>query len=261
MNILKYRGYYAFCSMDFEDGILIGEVLFVPEPMTFQALNPIELKQAFEKLIDEHISSFEQSGKKPYPPFRDADKYFTEEQLFHMVSSRKIKKITGQPSSPLTAIKDLIKGLPRLLAFHLEEFVFHNTKSFEYGKLADNAQGELKNLYRELCDHHINLMIESAKSTEHFPDFWRLVRKFRNREDSYYLKMARLTSAFEHFEIWAEDANALYVKIKPYWKLTGLADEIASSEREQDLKIAQELRQSRGMDMDRGYSYGRGMSR
>lgn len=64
-SMLEYKGYRAMVKYDAEDNIFVGEVFGIADSLNFHGTSVAELKETFEKSIDNYFELCEKIGKKP----------------------------------------------------------------------------------------------------------------------------------------------------------------------------------------------------
>lgn len=67
--MLKYKGYAGKVSLDEESLIFHGEIVGLRDVITFQGTTAKELKEEFEKSIDDYLDWCNELGQKPEKPF------------------------------------------------------------------------------------------------------------------------------------------------------------------------------------------------
>ncbi|WP_322907637.1 type II toxin-antitoxin system HicB family antitoxin [Paenibacillus campi] len=66
---MQYKGYIGKVDVDWDAGILHGEVLYLRDVITFQGETPTEIQQAFRNCIDDYLDFCQSEGEEPEKPF------------------------------------------------------------------------------------------------------------------------------------------------------------------------------------------------
>ena len=66
---MKYKGYEAVVSFDYEAEIFHGEVINTKDVITFQGKAVAELKKAFHESVEDYLSFCKKRGEAPEKPF------------------------------------------------------------------------------------------------------------------------------------------------------------------------------------------------
>lgn len=64
-----YQGYFGTVEIDFEEGILYGEVIGLRDVITFEGCTPDELERCFQDSLDAYLKFCEEKGVKPEKPY------------------------------------------------------------------------------------------------------------------------------------------------------------------------------------------------
>ncbi len=80
---LEYKGYFGTVAYSSGDGMLHGKIIGISDLVTFEGSSVKELKQAFEKSVDEYLETCKKLGKEP-------DKYF--KGVFNVRTSAEIHR-------------------------------------------------------------------------------------------------------------------------------------------------------------------------
>jgi predicted HicB family RNase H-like nuclease len=62
---MRYKGYQSKIELDEEAGVFHGEVINTRDVITFQGASAEELKQAFEKSVDDYLEFCASRGEAP----------------------------------------------------------------------------------------------------------------------------------------------------------------------------------------------------
>lgn len=65
MNMMQYKDYYGSIEYSEADNVMYGKVLFIKDLITFEGETVLDLRKAFEFMIDDYISWCEQEGHEP----------------------------------------------------------------------------------------------------------------------------------------------------------------------------------------------------
>jgi predicted HicB family RNase H-like nuclease len=68
-NTLEYQGYIAQLNFDWQDNIIVGEVINTRAIISFHADSIPEIKQAFEDMVDTYIEACNAEGISPSRPY------------------------------------------------------------------------------------------------------------------------------------------------------------------------------------------------
>jgi predicted HicB family RNase H-like nuclease len=69
MNDLTYKGYTAKIEYSAEDDCLFGELLGIPDFISFEGDSVAEIRKAFEEAVDDYLDMCAEMGKEPPKPF------------------------------------------------------------------------------------------------------------------------------------------------------------------------------------------------
>jgi len=70
MTYLKYKGYHGTIEPQLEDNILFGQVAFIRDLITYEAITLEQLKKEFEYSVNDYLTSCEERNKVPNKPFK-----------------------------------------------------------------------------------------------------------------------------------------------------------------------------------------------
>jgi predicted HicB family RNase H-like nuclease len=68
-NTMKYKGYIACVEFDDDADLFHGEVVNIPDVITFQGTSVAELRQAFQDSVEDYLEFCEERGEAPDKPF------------------------------------------------------------------------------------------------------------------------------------------------------------------------------------------------
>ena len=66
-NRITYKGYTGEATIDFDAGIIFGRTL-TRDSITFQGRSVEEVKENFQRSVDDYLSWAEEDGYTPTPP-------------------------------------------------------------------------------------------------------------------------------------------------------------------------------------------------
>lgn len=85
---LEYKGYQGSVEVSLEDNVLHGKILHIVDLVTFEALTPDGLRQAFETQVDEYMEFCENEGVVPDKPWQQettqSQEMHDENELLHL---------------------------------------------------------------------------------------------------------------------------------------------------------------------------------
>lgn len=67
--MMKYKGYSAAVSFDYEAGVFHGEVMDTRDVIVFEGDSVTQLKEEFQFSIDDYLAVCAERGRKPDRPF------------------------------------------------------------------------------------------------------------------------------------------------------------------------------------------------
>jgi predicted HicB family RNase H-like nuclease len=67
--MMEYKGYLARVAFDDRAGIFHGEVINIPDVITFQGTTVDELRQAFADSVEDYLVFCAERGEEPCQPF------------------------------------------------------------------------------------------------------------------------------------------------------------------------------------------------
>ncbi len=70
MSIMQYKGYEGTAELDMDLGMCRGEILFINDAITYMGTTPVELRQNFERVVDEYIETCSELGREPQKPLK-----------------------------------------------------------------------------------------------------------------------------------------------------------------------------------------------
>lgn len=69
-TLLVHKGYHGSIEPSLEDGLLRGRVLFIVEKITYQAPTIAEMQEAFEKAVNQYLTTCLERHIAPERPFK-----------------------------------------------------------------------------------------------------------------------------------------------------------------------------------------------
>lgn len=93
-HIYEYKGYLGSAEVDTENGVLVGRLLFIRDPIGYSSVDVPGLRQAFEEAVDEYLGSFEGSASEPDRPCKGSFNVRTAPDLHRQVAVQ--ARIRGQ---------------------------------------------------------------------------------------------------------------------------------------------------------------------
>lgn len=270
MNILKHRGYYAVCDIDFATNQLYARLCYANIWDTpVRADTPEELKNAFESRVDEYLGKCAKKKWEPIPPFTKNSLLYSESELAAMLpppwisSDMKaeivsIRKYSGEKTRDFEKRGDGVINIPAELAFHLMEFVTHRVKVREYLELTKRGNAFVEQLlldqeatqkhpigkyYRDMRDFYWEMLVESARKAEEYSTFWSdMLRAYHAQNDIElpqevrFLSRSRLLEDLPRRRMFIEDAYIVFGQLKEFWLDPGKFDD---DDRPEDEGISQ----------------------
>jgi len=68
-NILQYKGYYGSVNFDEKDTILYGQILFIDDLVSYEALDVASIVRRFNEAVDDYLDTCRALGKSPNKSF------------------------------------------------------------------------------------------------------------------------------------------------------------------------------------------------
>lgn len=69
-NLMEYNGFFGSISESVEDKCLYGKLEYIRPLVNYQGNSPTELKQAFEKAVDDYLADCKAKGIAPETPVK-----------------------------------------------------------------------------------------------------------------------------------------------------------------------------------------------
>lgn len=67
-NMMEYKGFLGFVEFDDEAGIFHGEVVNIPDVITFQGESVDDLRRAFRDSVEDYLDFCKERGEEPAAP-------------------------------------------------------------------------------------------------------------------------------------------------------------------------------------------------
>jgi len=100
---LKYKGYYATITVDTKNDQLYGKVAFINDLISFYGRTVEELREEFQRSVDDYLAFCEEVGDEPEKPFSgtfqvripaDLHKKFAQDALERNESQNEYVKVS-----------------------------------------------------------------------------------------------------------------------------------------------------------------------
>ena len=85
-NMMEYREYYGSVEYSSDDETFYGKVAFLRALISYEGQTVKELKQAFQKSVDDYLKLCKQQGKQPEQPFKGTFNVRTGPELHRKAS-------------------------------------------------------------------------------------------------------------------------------------------------------------------------------
>ncbi len=69
-DLMKYKGHYGTVCYDPDEPIFYGKIAFIKALITYEAMDAVGIKNAFEDAVDDYLVLCESEGVKPETPFK-----------------------------------------------------------------------------------------------------------------------------------------------------------------------------------------------
>lgn len=92
MKALSYKGYTGSASVDVEANVIHGKIEDINDLITFESETVEQLKEEFERAVDDYIALCEELGQEPNKPFRGVFNVRTSPEMHKKLSTEAKKK-------------------------------------------------------------------------------------------------------------------------------------------------------------------------
>jgi predicted HicB family RNase H-like nuclease len=91
-DLIRYKGYYGSVHYDPDEPIFYGKVEFIKALISYEAIDAVGIKRAFEEAVDDYLEMCRQESIEPEQPFKGSLNIRTGHELHQKVALAALKE-------------------------------------------------------------------------------------------------------------------------------------------------------------------------